>query len=145
MGNIPFELVTLLGSGLLGGLMTVWGMSIKAKKEQHMMLMEKAGFESESWKLAREYNNPGFQWTRRIIALTAVFAIILLPKLVAAFKPELGVTIGWTEFHPGFLFFPGKDVTVWKEVQGLTITPLDTHLVAAIVGLYFGGSTVRNS
>jgi len=143
--GLPFEIVTLLGAGLMGGLMQAWGMSLKAKKEQHMMLLEKAGIVSERWKDARQYENKGFQYTRRTIALIAVFAIIVLPKVVAMLKPELGVTVGWTEFHPGFLFFPGKDVTVWKEVSGLAITPLDTHLVVAIVGLYFGGSTVRNS
>ena len=142
---MPFEIVTLLGSGLMGGLMTIWGQSLKAKQLSHTMLMEKAGLQLKGWKEAREYNSSGFQWTRRTIAVSVVFAIIILPKLIAAFKPELSVTVGWTEFHPGFLFIPGKDVTVWREVSGFIITPLDTHIVAAIVGLYYGGSIIRNS
>jgi len=28
-------------------------------------------------------------------------------------------------------------------MTGMVITPLDTHLVSAIVGLYFGGSLVK--
>jgi hypothetical protein len=31
---------------------------------------------------ARKFDNKGFQWTRRIIALTAVFFIIAFPKLL---------------------------------------------------------------
>jgi hypothetical protein len=30
-----------------------------------------------------------------------------------------------------------------KTFNGLIITPLDTHLMSAIVGLYFGGSLVK--
>ena len=31
----------------------------------------------------------------------------------------------------------------WVEFYGLVITPLDTNLVAAIIGMYFGGSLVK--
>ena len=30
-----------------------------------------------------------------------------------------------------------------KEFFGVVITPLDTHLMSAIIGLYFGGSLVK--
>ena len=46
---------------------------------------------------------------------------------------------------PGFLFWEGKDVLKWEylSARGLVITPLDTNLVSAIIGLYFGGSLVK--
>ena len=65
-------------------------------------------------KDAREYENVGFQWTRRIIALTAIFSIVVLPKVVAIFYPEVAVTVGYTEFRPGFFFIPEKEVMEWK-------------------------------
>jgi hypothetical protein len=34
-------------------------------------------------------------------------------------------------------------MTLWKPLEGLVITPLDTHVVSSIIGLYFGGSLVR--
>ena len=37
----------------------------------------------------------------------------------------------------------GRDIVQWKEMVGLVITPLDTHLMSAIIGLYFGGSLVK--
>ena len=82
---IPFEIITMLGSTLLGGLMSLWSQSIKAKQAQQAMLMERAKFQAETVKDAREYENVGFQWTRRIIALTAIFSIVVLPKFVAIF------------------------------------------------------------
>ena len=79
---IPFEIITMLGSTLLGGIMSVWSQSIKAKQAQQKMLMERAKFQAETVKDAREYDNKGFQWTRRIIALTAIFAIVVFPKVI---------------------------------------------------------------
>ena len=133
----------MLGSTLLGGLMSLWSQSIKAKQAQQAMLMERAKFQQKAVQSAREYENVGFQWTRRIIALTAIFAIVVLPKVVAVFYPEISVTVGYTEFRPGFMFFSEKEVLKWRALQGLVITPLDTNLVGAIVGMYFGGSLVK--
>jgi len=141
--GIPFEIITMLGSTILGGLMSLWSQSIKAKQAQQKMLMERAKFQAETVKDAREYENVGFQWTRRIIALTAIFSIVVLPKVVAIFYPEISVTVGYTEFRPGFFFIPEKEVMAWKALTGLVITPLDTNLVGAIVGMYFGGSLVK--
>ncbi len=121
----------------------MWSQSIKAKQAQQKMLMERAKFQAETVKEAREYENVGFQWTRRIIALTAIFSIVVLPKVVAIFYPDISVTVGYTEFRPGFFFIPEKEVMEWKALKGLVITPLDTNLVGAIVGMYFGGSLVK--
>ena len=141
--GIPFEIITMLGSTLLGGFMSMWSQSIKAKQANQAMLMERAKFQQKAVQSAREYDNAGFQWTRRIIALTAIFSIVVLPKVVAIFYPEISVTVGYTEFRPGFFFIPEKEVLEWKALKGLVITPLDTNLVGAIVGMYFGGSLVK--
>ena len=143
--GIPFEIITMLGSTILGGLMSMWSQSIKAKQAQQAMLMERAKFQQKAVKDAREYENVGFQWTRRIIALIAVFAIVLLPKLMPLISPDISVIVGYLEFKPGFLFLPEKEIMKWVTLSSnsLVITPLDTNLVAAIIGLYFGGSLVK--
>jgi len=142
---MPFEMITMLGSTVLGGVMTIWSQSIKAKQAEQKMLLARADKQAEIFKEAREYENTGFQWTRRIIALTAIFAIIVLPKILPLVSPDAHVIVGYTEWKPGFLFFEGKDVMQWVPMahKGIVITPLDTNLVAAIIGLYFGGSLVK--
>jgi hypothetical protein len=76
--------------------------------------------------------------------LTSVFAIVLLPKLVAVYYPAVDVTVGFTNWRPGFLFFlPEREVFEWVTFQGLVITQLDTNLVSAIIGMYFGGSLAK--
>jgi len=140
--GFPFEIITLLGSTVLSGVLKMWSQSLKAKQTQQKMLIARAGVQIKSFKDAREYENTGFAWTRRIIALTAVFAIVLLPKLIAVFYPEITVTVGYTQFKPGLFFVPEKEIMKWESLQGLVITPLDTNLVGAIIGMYFGGSLV---
>ena len=143
MGGLPVEMITMLGSSLLGGFMSIWGQSIKAKQAEQKMLLARGKFQMEAIEKARTYENKGFQWTRRIIALSAVFAIIVWPKMVPVFF-DTSVWLTWTEFSRGFLFLiEKKEIVMDKEFFGVVITPLDTHLMSAIVGLYFGGSLVK--
>ena len=90
--GIPFEIITMLGSTLLSGFMGIWSQSIKARQDEQKMLIARAGVQIQAFKDAREYGNSKFQWTRRVIALTAVFSIILLPKLVAIYYPDILVS-----------------------------------------------------
>lgn len=144
--GIPLELMTMLGSGLLSGVLTLFSQSQKAKQDAFTRAIEGLSAQSKATDLARRYENKGFQVTRRIIALSAVGAIIVWPKIIAVFWPEIPVTVGYTEWNPGFLFLTeGKELIKWQALQGLVITPLDTHLLSAIVGLYFGASVVKNS
>ena len=142
---MPFEMITMLGSTVLGGVMSILSQNIKAKQAEQKMLLARAEVQTAAFKEAREYENVGFQWTRRIIALTAIFAIIVLPKILPLVSPDAHVIVGYTEWKPGFLFFEGKDVMNWVPMahKGIVITPLDTNLVSAIIGLYFGGSLVK--
>jgi len=141
--GFPFEIITMLGSTVLGGVMSVWAESRKAKEESQKLLITRGEFEMKSRKAARDVKDKGFQWTRRIIALSSVFAIVILPKLVAVYYPDVTVTVGYTQWNPGGLFRSGREVFDWITFQGLVITQLDTNLVSAIIGMYFGGSLVK--
>jgi succinylglutamate desuccinylase len=143
---VPFELITMLGSGLMSGLMTLWSQSQKAKQAAFDRAITGLAARSKATDLARKYDNKGFQITRRIIALSAVFAVIIWPKIVPVLFPDVPVVVGYTEWNPGFLFFTeGSESVTWRHMKGLVLTPLDTHLLSAIVGLYFGASMVKNA
>jgi len=143
LGGLPVEMITMLGSSVLGGVMSMWSQSIKAKQEQQKLLMTRAKFQMDEIDKARKFDNQGFQFTRRIIALTAVFFIIAFPKLVPVFT-DTTVVLTWTELQPGFWFLiEQKEIVMDKIHNGVVITPLDTHLMSAIIGLYFGGSLVK--
>mgnify|MGYP003624601234 FL=1 len=141
--GIPVELITILGSSVLGGVMSLWGQSIRAKQESQKLLMARGKFQMAAIEKARAYDNPGFQWTRRIIALTAIFSIVVWPKIAPVFF-DVPIALTWTEFSRGFWFLiEKKEIIMDREFTGIVITTLDTHLMSAIVGLYFGGSLVK--
>ena len=144
--GFPFEIITMLGSTLLSSLLSIWSQSRKAKEEQQKLLITRGEFEMKGRKQSLDHGlkDKGFAWTRRIIALTSIFAIVLLPKLVAVFYPAVDVTVGYTNWQPGFWFLKeGREVFEWITFQGLVITQLDTNLVSAIIGMYFGGSLAK--
>ena len=146
MVGFPFEIITMLGSTLLSSLLSIWSQSRKAKEEQQKLLITRGEFEMKAKQQSLDHGlkDKGFAWTRRIIALVSVFAIVVLPKMVAVFYPDVDVTVGNTNWNPGFWFFrEGRDVFEWITFQGLVITQLDTNLVSAIIGMYFGGSLVK--
>ena len=147
MMGLPLELITMLFSTILGGVMSIWGQSIKAREANNKMLLERANFNKEAVAEARNAgkDDKHFAWTRRLIALSAVFSIIVLPKLVAVWYPDVSVYVGYTEMQGGFfnwLFGPAEAIQ-WKMAKGFVITPLDTHIVSAIVGLYFGAGFTK--
>ena len=143
--GFPFEIITMLASTVLGGVMSVWSESRKAKAENDKLLITRGEFDIKAKKQSLDHGlkDKGFAWTRRIIALTSVFAIVLLPKLVAVYYPDVSVTVGYTQWNPGGLFRVGREVFEWITFQGLVITQLDTNLVSAIIGMYFGGSLAK--
>ena len=61
---MPFEMITMLGSTVLGGVMSIWSQSIKAKQAEQKMLLARADVQQKGFKEAREYGNEGFQWSR---------------------------------------------------------------------------------
>jgi hypothetical protein len=137
----------MLFSTVLGGVMSIWGQSIKARQAEQKMLLQRAEFNRSAVADAREAgkDDKHFAWTRRLIALSAVFSIIVLPKLVAVWYPDVSVYVGYTEVQGGFMnwLFGPDEAVQWKMARGFVITPLDTHIVSAIVGLYFGAGFTK--
>ena len=60
MSGLPVEMITMLGSSVLGGVMTIWGQSIKAKQAEQKMLLARGKFQMEEIDKARRYENKGF-------------------------------------------------------------------------------------
>lgn len=141
---IPMEIITLGVSTLVSALLKIWAKKQDMEREKHDQMMQALGANMKERKEIRQIDDPGFSWTRRIIALSCVFAIIVLPKMAALLMPHVPITLGWTESQGGLLsfFLGGGDRLTWHVAKGFVLTPLDTHLMSAIVGLYFGGSIV---
>lgn len=145
--GIPFELISLLGSAVLGGVLQIWQQSIAAKKEARLMEIKLLNAKAQPIEQARQYRSKSAEKVRGIIAIMTVFSVVLLPKLAAIFFPTLNVMVGYMEWHPEWIFGirEGYEAIGWKTILGgLVITPLDTILLSSLAGFYFGAVTARS-
>lgn len=146
----PVELLSMLGGSAVGAIFKIIGMMMENKRKQNEMMMSRFHTEEESKRVAMEgpkEGKRGFQWTRRVIALSTVFSVIVLPKLAALFGADAQVIYAWQENVNGAFwgFFPAYTVQHWTQVNGILITPLDIHATMMILGMYFGGSLVGHN
>ena len=79
----------------------------------------------------------GGEWVRRVIVCTVLFAVVVAPFLLAH-SPE-GVTVG-QETSSFFGLFKGIK---YETLNGYLILPEVRQTVLAIVGFYFGSSTIK--
>ena len=140
---MPLELITMLGGFLLTAVGKLISLKMKMSQHRHQMLMEKIGARTKAVNDAREWDAPGYSFTRRTIALLSVASIIVLPIVATAFNPDLFINYGFAEAIGGGWFTQSHDALVWATGTGITIGPIHTHLVYAIAGMYFGSSSVK--
>lgn len=147
MSPLPTELITLFASSTLSSVFRLLNFNQKVKRDERLATLLALKSDKPPLNIQRLQYPKGssLQWTRRVIAFIAIFSVVLLPKLVAIYRPELPIHIGYSQVSPGFFFFGGDvERITWAHLKGLVITPLDTHLLSAIIGLYFGGSLINN-
>ena len=141
---IPMELISMLGSTVLGGVMSIMAQKGQAEAERQKMLMARANFAAKQTDKARAVSDPHTKHTRRWIALMCVFSIIVIPIVAPIFTD---VTVAYqiiTEMESGWWIFGSSyETSVWKEGNTIFITSLQSHTIFSIIGLYFGGSLTR--
>ena len=141
---IPMELISMLGSTVLGGVMSIMAQKAQAQAEREKMLMARAEFAGKQTDAARAVSAPHTKHTRRWIALMCVFSIIVVP-ITAPIFVDIPVYMGYTETvsQGWWIFASDYDVTKWQPMTGIVIGPLQSHTIFSIIGLYFGGSLTR--
>ena len=141
----PLELVTMGVGTLIGGFLKL-SANAQAERQQYQdFMMESSREQANVYREAREFRGDwGFSWTRRTIAILGVVSVIVLPKLIAVLYPEIGVAYA-TSIQQRFLLFGETYPAVsWDHARRMIlITPVDTHLISAIIGLFFGSEITK--
>ena len=142
---IPFEVITMLGSSLFTGLLSIWSQKSKDAADQQKYLMQRSEINRASVEDARKDNSQYQSTTRRWMALLAVFFIICLPKIAVFLDPSVQVHLMYLEqVKEGWWIFGSiEEVTTFQGISGVVITTADTHFLAAISGFYFGSAATR--
>jgi len=141
---IPMELISMLGSTVLGGVMSILAQKGQAEQEKQKMLMQRAGFAAKQTDKARDVKDAHTKHTRRWIAFMCVFSIIVVPIMAPIFTDVNVIYQIVTEADSGWWIFGSTyETSVWKEGNSIFITNLQSHTIFSIIGLYFGGSLTR--
>lgn len=130
------ELISLfLGTGV-GAITKVIGLFVSSSIELNKQKVE-ANVATQ--QLADESHDKaskrGGEWVRRLIVMVCLFGVVVAPFLMAFMSQ--GVTVSEQK---SLLFFTWE---TWKTLEGFVILPEIRTTLIAIVGYYFGSSSIK--
>ena len=130
------ELIAMLGGGASGFLFKLIGTMVTAQQSNVNNLIKKQKGFDESADAAAKRTGDGGAWVRRIIVVTVLFGVIIAPFILA--HSDEGVTVA--KNYNWLWLFKG---TSFETLHGYVILPEIRQTVLAIVGFYFGSSSVK--
>tara|TARA_R110000824_G_scaffold286205_2_gene474367 strand:+ start:682 stop:1077 length:396 start_codon:yes stop_codon:yes gene_type:complete len=128
------ELIALLGGGASGFIFKLIGSLVQSQQANISSMIAKQEAADISHEKASQR---GGSWVRRMIVCVVLFAVVVAPFLLAH-SPE-GITVG-SEYSRFFGLFQGID---YITLEGYVILPEIRQTVLAIVGYYFGSSSIK--
>jgi len=131
------ELLAMLGGGASGFLFKLIGTMVTSQQANVDNLIKAQRSADESADAAAKRTGDGGAIVRRIIVVTVLFGVIIAPFILA--HSEQGVTVA-NEYSKWFGFIKG---TSYETLHGYVILPEIRQTVLAIVGFYFGSSSVK--
>lgn len=126
------SLLAMLGGGVSGFIFKLIGSMVQAQQAQVKMMLSKQKAADDS---ADRAAGRGGVWVRRGIVATVLFAIVIVPFIMAF--SDNGVTV---EVTKGWWIF-AKDV--YETQDGFLLHPSVIQALYAIIGFYFGSSQIK--
>ena len=143
MFGLPMEVISMIGSTLLGGVMTMWGQAAKDKQDQFKMMMQRNEQIEQGVQAARDNKDPFAAWTRRIIALTMIFGSLAIIFAAPLMETVTNVPV---ERQEGFKFLfwdTTRTVIEYVQLKGFVVPEWLHIVVLNIVGFYFGAAAMQ--
>lgn len=131
------ELIAMLGGGASGFLFKLIGTMVNAQQANVDNLIKKQKASDLSANAAAKRTGNGGNIVRRTIVITVLFGVIIAPFILA--HSNEGVTVA-NEYSKWFGLIKG---TSYETLHGYVILPEIRQTVLAIVGYYFGSSSVK--
>lgn len=140
MFGLPLEIITMLFSTILGGVMKFIGQGQANKVEMRRLELDLLQQKEQGLQNAREMDDPFAKWTRRFIVVAvlgmAIFALIAPTILqIPTSIPHEVVVDGW---------FTTETYTEWVKLEGLVIPDYLRYSILNIIAFYFGTSAVSS-
>ena len=142
---MSWDIINLLGSSALGAGMQIMGAKAHAQAEMMKQLTANHKLEEISRDKVRNNTNSFFQMTRRIIVLSCVFAIIVLPMLAGVFEIPIFIQSEVTTGSDWLIFDTRNSVMSWHQVNGIAILSWHKDIILSIIAMYVGSSISSKS
>lgn len=126
------SLLPMLGGAVSGFIFKLIGCMVQAQQTQVELMLKKQEAADVS---ADKAASRGGVWVRRGIVATVLFAIVIVP-FIMAFSDQ-GVTV---EVSKGWWIF-ARDV--YETQEGFLLHPSVVQALYAIIGFYFGSSQIK--
>ena len=130
------ELIAMLGGGASGFFFKLIGTMVTAQQKNVTSLIKKQKAMDESADAAAKRTGDAGAVVRRIIVVTVLFGVIIAPFILA--HSDEAVTVA--KDYNWVWIFKG---TSFETLHGYVILPEIRQTVLAIVGFYFGSSSVK--
>lgn len=136
------ELLPLIGGGIFGALVKLLSMGMQNKADERKAMFDAFSARQGAIESVNTHasTNTAFAFTRRIIALSITFVIVL----VAVFPLMQPVNVLQEIQTGGSYLFGLIDTTQikqeWVQLRGSVVLPVIIPSFQAIIGAYFGAS-----
>ena len=131
------ELLAMLGGGASGFIFKLIGSYASSQSRLFEQMIKKQEAADASAQAASER---GGAWIRRFIVISVLFALIAAPLLVA--YSDVVVTVRESGGN-GILSWLGLSTSSWESLNGFVLLPEVRQAMLAIVGFYFGSSSIK--
>jgi hypothetical protein len=145
MFGLPLEFIITIITTILGWWMKKSILDREIEREEREANRDHGIEQDKIYQNARQFgaSNAWFQAVQLIVCMMIIFFVVVFPKLVVLWKPELGVAVSYIEHLKSWVPVVGQDQEYLKWIvmnNGILITPLDTTLCTSVGGFLLGNS-----
>jgi hypothetical protein len=140
---IPTEILTLFGGSITGFIFKFMAARSKDNQKKFEMLMTRNKFAEETRNAAAtRATGAAGSWVRRFIVISIMFGVILAPFIATLLS--IPVVLEVDNAKPIlFGLFGTRPEKLFVESMGYVLVPEIRQSLTAIIGFYFGQSTVK--
>ncbi len=141
---IPTELISMAAGGVMGFIFKFLSQRAKERHENFKMALQKGEFleKSRDAAVTRVPMDAG-RWVRRLIVVSTLFGVIIAPFFLSLLNEPLYVQVEYETKQWLFGLFGGNPKIQFVRIDGYLMIPEVRQTLTAVVGFYFGSSTVK--
>jgi len=141
---IPFELISMAAGSITGFIFKFIAQRAKERHENFQMALKRnKAIEQSRDAAVQRVSVDGGRWVRRLIVISKLFGVIIAPFFLSLLNEPLFVQVDEESRKWLFGLFGGNVETKFVKIDGYLMIPEVRQTLTAIVGFYFGSSTVK--